>query len=79
MFNSRNPVYRCPTGAVPNGIPVHFKITLPRDLHCSAARLIVRSDQTGGEQTLGMFWCGMIGGNYDCCGCDYSEGEPWLY
>lgn len=79
MFNSRNPVYRCPTGAVPNGIPVHFKITLPRDLHCSAARLIVRSDQTGGEQTLGMFWCGMNGDNYEWWECHFSAGEPGLY
>ncbi len=79
MFNSRNPVYRYPTGAVANCMPVHFKITMPRDLHCSAARLIVKDDQTGEKQTLDMFWCGMNGDNYEWWECHFAAKEPGLY
>ena len=31
MFNSRNPAYRNPTGAVPAKSPVHFRINVSRD------------------------------------------------
>jgi len=79
MFNSRNPVYRYPTGAVANCMPVHFKITMPRDMRCSAARLIVKNDMTGEEQTLGMFWCGMNGDNYEWWECHFAAKEPGLY
>ena len=41
FFNSRNPIYRSPTGAVPAGTRVHFKITVPRSMACSAAYLLV--------------------------------------
>ena len=58
MFHSRNPLYRDPVGAVEEGTRVHFRITVPRDLHCSAARLLMHQDG-GPDETLGMFWCGM--------------------
>ena len=32
MFNSRSRKYRDPLGAVEEGTPVHFRITLPREL-----------------------------------------------
>lgn len=79
MFNSRNPIYRDPTGAVPDGTRVHFKITLPRDIHCSAARLTVLCDATGREQTLGMFWCGMNGVCYEWWECHFTPEAPGLY
>ena len=79
MFNSRNPIYRYPTGAVANCMPVHFKITMPRDLRCSAARLIVKNDTTGEEQTFGMFWCGMNGDNFEWWECHFAAKEPGLY
>ena len=79
MFNSRSPVYRYPTGAVPNKLPVHFKITLPRELHCSAARLMVKNDATGKEDVSGMFWCGMNGGQYEWWECHFAAKEPGLY
>ena len=41
MFHSRNPQYRFPTGAVQEGANVHFKISMSRDLRCSAAALLV--------------------------------------
>ena len=54
MFHSRNPLYRDPVGAVEEGTRVHFRITVPRDLHCSAARLLMHQDG-GPDETLGMF------------------------
>ena len=79
MFNSRNAIYRNPTGAVPNALPVHFKLTMPRDIHCSAARLIVKNAATGREQTLGLFWCGMNGDHYEWWECDFTANEPGIY
>ncbi len=79
MFNSRNPIYRYPTGAVANCIPVHFKITMPRDLHCCAARLVVLNDDTGQKQIMGMFWCGMNGDNFEFWECHFAAKEPGLY
>lgn len=79
MFNSRNPACRCPTGAVPDGTAVHFKITMPRDLRCSAARLVVTGDAAGEQQTMGMFWCGMNGDQYEFWECHYTPQKPGLY
>jgi glycosidase len=79
MFHSRNPAFRCPTGAVPDGTAVHFKITLPRDLRCSAARLAVTRDADGERRTMGMFWCGMNGGQHEFWECHYTPPEPGLY
>ncbi len=85
MFNSRNPAFRSPVGAVAAGTPVHFKITLPRDLHCSAARLVVTADATGAEQAAGarlvsgMFWCGMNGDQYEFWECHFTPPAPGLY
>ena len=39
LFNSRNPIHRSPLGAVADGTRVHFKITLPRNMQCSASYL----------------------------------------
>lgn len=79
MFNSRSPACRCPTGAVAEGTKIHFKIMLPRDLHCSAARLTVTDDATGAEQTMGMFWCGMGGDRHEFWECHYTPAEAGLY
>lgn len=79
MFDSRNPVYRSPVGAVAEGTQVHFKITLPRSLHCSAARLTVKDDAAGTEQSLGMFWCGMNGDDREWWECDFTPEKPGLY
>ncbi len=78
MFNSRNPAYRDPVGAVADGTRIHFKITLPRELHCSAANLTVLSDATGAQQTLGMFWCGMNGDCYEWWECHFTPERPGI-
>ena len=78
MFHSRNPKYRAPTGAVEAGAPVHFRITLPRELSCSAARLIMERE---GDPAIiqDMFWCGMNGDNREWWECDFTPEEPGLY
>lgn len=78
MFNSRSRKYRDPVGAVADGTPIHFRITLPRELTCSAAHLIM--DQEGGETAvLDMFWCGMNGNNQEWWECDFTPDAPGLY
>lgn len=77
MFDSRSPECRRPTGAVAAGTAIHFKITLPRDLHCSAARFAVTED-SGMEQSQDMFWCGMDGGQ-EFWECHFTPPAPGLY
>ena len=80
MFDSRNSLYRNPIGAVPNGTRIHFKITLPRSLGCSAARLVIRSGaEEGQEQALGLFWCGMNGDNAEWWECHWEAADPDVY
>jgi cyclomaltodextrinase len=79
MFHSRNPVFRDPVGAVAAGTAVHFKITLPRSLSCSAARLVVTEDFSGARKSFGMFWCGMNGGDAEFWECHYTPEQPGLY
>ena len=78
MFHSRNPLYRDPVGAVEEGTRVHFRITVPRDLHCSAARLLMHQDG-GPDETLGMFWCGMNGEAYEWWECHFTPPAAGLY
>lgn len=79
MFDSRSPIYRDPVGAVPLGTRVHFKITLPRSLGCSGARLMVRNGSDGREQSPGLFWCGMNGENAEWWECHFSAAAPGVY
>ena len=78
MFHSRNPKYRAPTGAVEAGSPVHFRITLPRELSCSVARLIMERE---GDPAIiqDMFWCGMNGENREWWECDFTPEDTGLY
>lgn len=79
MFDSRNPVYRNPTGAVQEKTNIHFKILVPRTLKCSAARLIVNEDFTKQAYTLNLFWCGMCGHDYEWWECDFVPDQAGLY
>ena len=78
MFNSRSRKYRDPAGAVAAGTPVHFRITLPRDLSCSAARLVVEQEGAG-TSVLDMFWCGMNGSQREWWECHFTPESPGLY
>ncbi len=78
MFNSRSRKYRNPVGAVGSGTAVHFRITLPRELTCSQAHLIIEQEGAG-TTVWGMFWCGMNGNNQEWWECEYTPEEPGLY
>src|SRR5699024_1063872 len=60
-----------------SGTPVHFRITLPRDLSCSAARLVVEQEGRG-TSVLDMFWCGMNGNNREWWECHFTPEAPGL-
>lgn len=78
MFNSRNEIYRNPTGAVKNGESVHFRITLPRETHCTAAYLLI-DYENGGSFCCDMFWCGMNGNADEWWECHFTPEETGLY
>ena len=74
MFHSRNPIYRNPTGAVQAHTNIHFKLLVPREFRCSAARLMVGEEFTKQVKTLGLFWCGMNGEDHEWWECDFTPG-----
>ena len=78
MFNSRSRKYRDPVGAVAEGTPIHFRITLPRELSCSAAHLVIPREGSD-TQVLDLFWCGMNGNNQEWWECHFTPGAPGLY
>lgn len=78
MFDSRSLVHKEPFGAVQTGTAVHFKITLPRDFHCSASVLIL--EKAGGEKYREeLFWCGMNGGTAEWWECHFRPEEAGIY
>ena len=78
MFNSRSRKYRDPVGAVAEGTPIHFRITLPREFSCSAAHLVIQREGSD-TQVLDLFWCGMNGNNQEWWECHFTPGAPGLY
>ncbi len=78
MFNSRDPAYKDPVGAVAEGTKIHFRITLPRELSASAARLVVEREGVGTE-VLDMFWCGMNGEHFEWWECHFTPPAAGLY
>lgn len=78
MFNSRSRKYRDPLGAVAEGTSVHFRVTLPRELSCSATHLVIQRE--GGQpQVLDLFWCGMNGNNQEWWECHFTPDTAGLY
>ena len=79
MFHSRNPIYRNPTGAVQAHTNIHFKLLVPREFRCSAARLMVGEEFTKQVKTLGLFWCGMNGEDHEWWECDFTPEQSGFY
>ena len=77
LFNSRNSIHRSPLGAVADGTRVHFKITLPRDMQCSASYLLVQHPDNRIE-CLDMFWCGMNGNDHEWWECHFTPQKTCL-
>ena len=79
MFHSRNPIYRNPTGAVQAHTNIHFKLLVPREFRCSAARLMVGEEFTKQVKTLGLVWGGMNGEDHEWWECDFTPEQSGLY
>ncbi len=79
LFNSRNTDYRSPSGAVPFGTKLHFKIILPRNLRCSSAVVCLKDDKFGDTNVFSMFWCGMVGDDHEAWECDFEADHVGLY
>ncbi|MDR1563847.1 MAG: glycoside hydrolase family 13 protein [Oscillospiraceae bacterium] len=77
-FDSRDIQYRFPTGAVPVGNSVHFRICLPRRLQCSGAKLCIGYDNAE-ILSYEMFWCGMLGEENEWWECDFSPEQDGIY
>lgn len=78
MFDSRDPIYKSPVGATPAGQNIHFKITLPRTLGCTAATLHMQED-AGESFDWELFWCGMNGEDQEWWECDFTPPRSGLY
>lgn len=78
MFNSRDPECRFPLGAVTQGTRIHFRITLPRNLGCSSARLVIEHDGAGMTHE-NMFWCGLKGDEMEFWECHFTPNTRGLY
>ncbi len=79
IFDSRDVIYRNPTGAVKEETNIHFKIIIPRYLSCSSATLKVIADDNLGSEYLSMFWCGMYNEDHEMWECDYITKDPKIY
>lgn len=78
-FNSFCPEYRNPTGAVPQGQNVHFKIYLPKSLHCVQATLVLAHDETPNSIRYSMFWCGDLPHAHEAWECDFMPPDIGIY
>lgn len=83
LFDSRDKRFRAPFGAQPAGTSILFRLCLPRDWRCSAARLrVAEALPGGGERPLrsdSMFWAGMEGDAREWWDCHYAPEAPGVY
>ena len=78
LFDSRDPAYRSPFGAVAVNTAVFFRICLPRCWGCHGASLLVEQDGRPTRQ-MGMFWAGMAGDDHEWWDIRFAPGEPAIY
>jgi len=65
-YNSRYEYHKSNFGAVKTGQTTVFRIILPRDFCCTAARLVIKEDSRENSHTLNMQW-----------DCIQGDGEEW--
>lgn len=77
-FNSRKTEYKSAVRAIAAYEKVKLRITVPRSMSCSGARLAVYKD---GEDTVfyGMFWAGMCGEHHEFWELHFYATTPGLY
>ncbi len=79
LFDSRNPKYRNPTGAVAENTQVHFRVCLPRYISASGVDVLFKNENTGETETGNMFWCGMEGRDYEWWEVDFTPKSAGLW
>lgn len=77
-FHSRQTQFKSVPGALATEQSLHLRITLPRSMKCSGARLVVVKE---GETPVpyGMFWAGMNGTELEWWELDFTATTPGLY
>lgn len=77
-YNSRLEYHKYPFGAVRDSDNVTFRIILPREFRCTAARLLIKAD---GEnyRSLGMYWDCMQGDGEEWWKVEFTPGKTGLY
>ena len=59
IYNSRDPLYKTPYGAVASGTPVQFCLRPPRTLGFTNAKLTAHFENRGQDITIPIAWAGM--------------------
>lgn len=78
LFDSRNPAYRAPFGAVAENTSIFFRICLPRSWGCHGAFLVVERDGLPRRQ-MGMYWAGMEGDDHEWWDIHYTPAHAGVY
>ncbi len=78
LFDSRDTAYRSPFGAVTAGTEVLFRICLPRDWGCRAARLVVEPDGQPPQHSE-MFWAGIADDDREWWDVRYTPPAVGIY
>lgn len=75
-YNSRLQYHKSIFGAVKTGQTVTFRIILPRDFCCHAARMIIKKAQEKEYRCLDMQWDCMEGGGEEWWKVDFTAEDP---
>lgn len=78
-YNSRLQYHKSIFGAVKTGQTVTFRIILPRDFCCHAARMIIKKAQEKEYRCLDMQWDCMEGGGEEWWKADFTADDPAIY
>ena len=78
-YNSRLQYHKSIFGAVKTGQTVTFRIILPRDFCCHAARMIIKKAQEKEYRCLDMQWDCMESGGEEWWKVDFTSEDPAIY
>ena len=78
FFDSRDPQYRSPFGAVCTGTAVHLRVCMPRDWGCSRVTLTVQTEDSLPRE-MDMYWAGMADDSHEWWELHYTPAEPGIY
>lgn len=77
-FNSRSTIHKSPFGAVRQTQKITFKIVMPRNISCSAVRLVIHKDGFD-DVRHSFFWLSMQGNDEEWWCLDYTANETGLF